>query len=59
MTYPSLEQFTTRHGIDVTYREAINSNEEFFGKIQPQLAGGQIDRAGTSSSSRTAGSSTS
>ncbi len=41
VTYPSLEQFTTDTGIDVTYREAINSNPEFFGKIQPQLAAGQ------------------
>ena len=41
VTYPSLEQFTTDTGIVVTYREAINSNPEFFGKIQPQLAAGQ------------------
>ncbi len=41
VTYPSLEQFTTDTGIDVTYREAINANAEFFGKIQPQLAAGQ------------------
>ncbi|MGZ8652481.1 MAG: spermidine/putrescine ABC transporter substrate-binding protein, partial [Actinomycetota bacterium] len=41
VTYPSLEQFTTDTSIQVTYREAINSNPEFFGKIQPQLAAGQ------------------
>jgi spermidine/putrescine transport system substrate-binding protein len=41
VTYPSLEQFTQDTGIVVTYREAINSNPEFFGKIQPQLAAGQ------------------
>lgn len=41
VTYPSLEQFTADTGIQVTYREAINSNPEFFGKIQPQLAAGQ------------------
>jgi spermidine/putrescine transport system substrate-binding protein len=39
--YPSLEQFTTDTGIQVNYREVINSNPEFFGKIQPQLAAGQ------------------
>ena len=41
VTYPSLDQFTTDTGIDVKYREAISSNPEFFGKIQPQLAAGQ------------------
>ncbi len=41
VTYPSLEGFTADSGIEVTYREAINSNPEFFGKIQPQLAAGQ------------------
>jgi spermidine/putrescine transport system substrate-binding protein len=37
----SLEQFTTDTNIQVTYREVINSNAGFFGKIQPQLAAGQ------------------
>ncbi len=41
ITYPSLEKFTQDTGINVTYREAINSNPEFFGKIQPQLQAGQ------------------
>src|SRR6185295_7330660 len=41
VTYPSLEEFTAATGIDVKYREVINSNEGFFGKIQPQLAAGQ------------------
>ena len=41
VTYPSLDQFKTDTGINVTYREAINSNPEFFGKIQPQLQAGQ------------------
>jgi spermidine/putrescine transport system substrate-binding protein len=41
VTYPSMEQFTTETGINVTYREAINNNAEFFGKIQPQLQAGQ------------------
>lgn len=41
VTYPSLQQFTADTNIQVTYREAINSNPEFFGKIQPQLAAHQ------------------
>jgi spermidine/putrescine transport system substrate-binding protein len=41
VTYPTLEQFSADTGIDVKYREAISSNPEFFGKIQPQLAAGQ------------------
>lgn len=41
VTYPSLEQFTKDTNIQVTYREAINANAEFFGKIQPQLQAGQ------------------
>jgi len=41
VTYPSLDRFTADTGIEVTYREAINSNQEFFGKIQPQLQAGQ------------------
>jgi spermidine/putrescine transport system substrate-binding protein len=41
VTYPSLEQFTKDSSIQVTYREAINANAEFFGKIQPQLQAGQ------------------
>jgi len=38
--YPSLKQFTQSTGIDVNYEAIIQSNEEFFGKIQPQLAAG-------------------
>jgi spermidine/putrescine transport system substrate-binding protein len=41
VTYPSLERFTADTGIEVTYREVINANAEFFGKIQPQLQAGQ------------------
>ena len=37
----SLEQFTLDTNIQVTYREVINSNPGFFGKIQPQLQAGQ------------------
>jgi spermidine/putrescine transport system substrate-binding protein len=38
--YPSLIQFTKETGIDVNYQDVINSNEEFFGKLQPQLQAG-------------------
>jgi spermidine/putrescine transport system substrate-binding protein len=38
--YPSLKQFKDETGIDVNYEAIIQSNEEFFGKIQPQLAAG-------------------
>jgi spermidine/putrescine transport system substrate-binding protein len=39
--YPTLEAFTRRTGVRVTYNTDINDNVEFFGKIQPQLAAGQ------------------
>jgi spermidine/putrescine transport system substrate-binding protein len=38
---PTLEAFTKRTGISVKYTEDINDNNEFFGKIKPQLAAGQ------------------
>ncbi|MEU5365259.1 spermidine/putrescine ABC transporter substrate-binding protein [Streptomyces sp. NPDC005925] len=38
---PTLEAFTRRTGIRVKYTEDINDNNEFFGKIKPQLAAGQ------------------
>ncbi|UNO39681.1 spermidine/putrescine ABC transporter substrate-binding protein [Streptomyces sp. MST-110588] len=38
---PSLEGFTRRTGIAVKYTEDINDNDEFFGKVQAQLAAGQ------------------
>ncbi|MEU8681308.1 spermidine/putrescine ABC transporter substrate-binding protein [Streptomyces sp. NPDC048611] len=38
---PTLERFTERTGIAVKYTEDINDNDEFFGKIQAQLAAGQ------------------
>ena len=44
-THPTLDQFTQATGIAVNYIEDINSNEEFFGKIQGPLSQGQsIDR---------------
>ncbi len=38
--YPTIEKFTKETGIAVTYTEDINDNEEFFGKIQPDLSAG-------------------
>ncbi|MEX2407288.1 MAG: spermidine/putrescine ABC transporter substrate-binding protein [Actinomycetota bacterium] len=37
---PSLRQFEKASGISVDYRDVINDNAEFFGAIQPLLAGG-------------------
>ncbi|WP_030266480.1 polyamine ABC transporter substrate-binding protein [Streptomyces violens] len=39
--HPTLEAFTKRTGIRVKYTEDINDNDEFFGKVQAQLAAGQ------------------
>jgi spermidine/putrescine transport system substrate-binding protein len=42
---PSLEAFTKKTGINVTYQEDINDNNEFFGKVRNQLSACQaIDR---------------
>jgi len=38
---PTLTRFESESGIDVTYNEGVNSNEDWFGKYQPQLAAGQ------------------
>jgi len=38
---PSLDLFTKDTGIKVNYKETIQANESFFGKIQPQLEAGQ------------------
>ncbi|GIJ11352.1 extracellular solute-binding protein [Micromonospora andamanensis] len=35
---PSLDGFVSRTGIQVTYTEDVNDNNEFFGKVQNQLA---------------------
>ncbi|MFF0466582.1 spermidine/putrescine ABC transporter substrate-binding protein [Micromonospora zamorensis] len=35
---PSLDEFVRKTGIAVTYSEDINDNNEFFGKVQHQLA---------------------
>ncbi|MFJ6907670.1 polyamine ABC transporter substrate-binding protein [Streptomyces griseoluteus] len=39
--HPTLAAFQRRTGITVRYTEDINDNNEFFGKIKPQLAAGQ------------------
>jgi len=42
---PSLEAFTKETGIEVTYQEDVNDNNEFFGKVRNQLSACQsIDR---------------
>ncbi|WP_262286613.1 spermidine/putrescine ABC transporter substrate-binding protein [Micromonospora sp. MA102] len=38
---PSLDAFVKKSGIQVTYTEDVNDNNEFFGKVQNQLAGCQ------------------
>ncbi|OKI07187.1 ABC transporter substrate-binding protein [Streptomyces sp. CB02923] len=38
---PTLDAFTRRTGIAVKYTEDVNDNDEFFGRIQAQLAAGQ------------------
>jgi spermidine/putrescine transport system substrate-binding protein len=39
--YPTIMAFEEETGITVDYTEGVNSNEEWFGKYQPQLAAGQ------------------
>lgn len=36
--HPSLDVFQGKTGLQVTYNEDINDNDEFFGKVQSQLA---------------------
>lgn len=38
---PTIARFEEQTGIDVTYTEGVNTNEDWFGKYQPQLAAGQ------------------
>ncbi|MEU4639134.1 spermidine/putrescine ABC transporter substrate-binding protein [Micromonospora sp. NPDC023814] len=38
---PTLDAFVAKTGIAVTYTEDVNDNNEFFGKVQNQLAGCQ------------------
>lgn len=40
--YPSIETFEEESGLSVTYNEgAVNTNEDWFAKYQPQFAAGQ------------------
>jgi spermidine/putrescine transport system substrate-binding protein len=41
VVYPSLQAFTKETGIKVNYKEVINENEAFLGKINPSLKAGQ------------------
>ncbi|HEY2948153.1 MAG TPA: spermidine/putrescine ABC transporter substrate-binding protein [Micromonosporaceae bacterium] len=36
--HPTLDAFVTSTGVQVKYTEDINDNNQFFGKVQPQLA---------------------
>ncbi len=40
-SYPSLQQFEEQSGIAVTYRESVDGNDSYYGKVQGQLAQGQ------------------
>ncbi|HEX2421448.1 MAG TPA: spermidine/putrescine ABC transporter substrate-binding protein, partial [Acidimicrobiia bacterium] len=37
---PTIARFTDETGIEVEYMEGVNSNEDWFGRYQPQLASG-------------------
>jgi spermidine/putrescine transport system substrate-binding protein len=39
--FPSLDQFQKKYGVHVDYKEDINDNASFFGKIQGPLSRGQ------------------
>jgi spermidine/putrescine transport system substrate-binding protein len=39
--YPSLQEFSKETGIKVNYKEVINENDAFIGKINPSLKAGQ------------------
>lgn len=39
--YPTIDAFTKETGIDVSYKEDVNDNDEFYGKVQGQLKLGQ------------------
>jgi spermidine/putrescine transport system substrate-binding protein len=40
-SYPTLEAFIEKTGIDVTYSEDVEDNDSFYGKVKGQLANGQ------------------
>ena len=37
-SHPTIDAFTAKTGIKVTYTEDVNDNDEYFAKIQPQLS---------------------
>ncbi|NCA19175.1 MAG: twin-arginine translocation signal domain-containing protein, partial [Actinobacteria bacterium] len=39
--YPSLETFIAASGISVVYKEEVNDNDEFYGKVQVKLEQGK------------------
>ncbi len=39
--HPTIQAFEKKYGVKVTYKELINDNNDFFGKIQPNLQAGQ------------------
>src|SRR3974390_2046636 len=39
--HPTIQAFQKKYNVKVTYKEAINDNEQFFGKIKPNLEAGQ------------------
>ena len=41
VVFPSLQDFTKETGIKVNYKEVINENDAFLGKITPSLKAGQ------------------
>ena len=40
-TYPTLDTFEKETGLKVTYKEDVNDNDEFYGKVQSQLSVGK------------------
>jgi spermidine/putrescine transport system substrate-binding protein len=38
---PTLDAFTEKTGVKVTYDESINDNDQYYAKITPQLTTGQ------------------
>jgi spermidine/putrescine transport system substrate-binding protein len=40
-TYPTLDTFETQTGLKVSYKEDVNDNDEFYGKVQGQLSLGK------------------
>ena len=40
-TYPTLDAFEAQTGLKVSYKEDVNDNDEFYGKVQGQLSLGK------------------